>query len=199
MRIKLPSLLLQPRCILAQSGKYRDIRHDERPRLHRGHSSCRMSPLAMSLPPCAGATTCIHLLLLGGILAPRPLPCKLHSCLAAWLPGWGGEHSYRDGQNSFPVNERVTIKEICLNSVRRQSLLLFLKQLNFPTKLFSLLQPRCILAQPGKYRDIRHDERPRLRRGHSSCRMSPLAMSLPSCAPGATHTVCHWPIGEAAP
>ena len=103
-------------------------------------------------------------------MAPRPLPCKLHSCLAAWLPGWGGEHSYKDGQNSFPVNERVTIKEICLNSVRRQSLLLFLKQLNFPTKLFSLLQPRCILAQPGKYRDIRHDERPRLRRGHSSCR-----------------------------
>ena len=33
-------------------------------------------------------------------------------------------------------------------------------------------QDASLLCRPASYRDIRHDERPRLCRGHSSCRMS---------------------------
>jgi hypothetical protein len=81
------SCCLPPRCshpwLLCQEASYRDIRHDERPRLHRGHSSCRMSPLAMSLPPCAGATTCIHFYWAANWRRGR----SLASYTPAWLPG----------------------------------------------------------------------------------------------------------------
>ena len=54
--------------------------------------------------------------------------------------------------------------------------------------LLHQLSPRCISALPGSYRDIRHDERPRLRRGHSSCRMShpciPLGAPVSLCLVG---------------
>ena len=48
----------QDASLLCRPGSYRDIRHDERPRLCRGHSSCRMShpfiPLGAPVSPCLG-------------------------------------------------------------------------------------------------------------------------------------------------
>ena len=82
--------------IHSYSGNYWNIRHDERPRLRRGHSSCRISQ------PCLWLCQAVFTLIIS-------LACSLEP-LRACLPGWGRVRRRKPA----PLKSESQSKEICL-------------------------------------------------------------------------------------